>query len=166
MIRVNKVKFIPTYYLSDFVATYLLPVVISVPLYSRMCWALRPQHFPKKSGSASEVKCSTLLLVFVGHSNASLPSDSLANRRRVIKMLAICVVIFFVCYTPTAIHIILSFVHWTYVETNLSKLSGPMRALPSSGVQTWSISSRCCCQWPARSTHLSTLFIAPHFGRE
>ncbi|KAI1721569.1 7 transmembrane receptor (rhodopsin family) domain-containing protein [Ditylenchus destructor] len=71
----------------EFLSFYFVPCIIFVVLYSKVCcvlWAKNRQLYEEHSSSCE----------------LNARSDALAMRRSVVKMLVVCVSIYFICYSP------------------------------------------------------------------
>ncbi|KAF7638015.1 hypothetical protein Mgra_00002468 [Meloidogyne graminicola] len=140
----SKSKLWKIYKWSEFLLTYVLPIVISVLLYSRICrvlWStkgknvkenkteLKSNKYPNgrtikklletrfkeaisdvQRNTSSKMKVAPKEKVFHSFSNSEkiknnqlmniVSSANLNARRSVVKMLMLCVALFFLCYTP------------------------------------------------------------------
>ncbi|KAH7715267.1 CRE-NPR-15 protein [Aphelenchoides avenae] len=83
---------------AEFCTSYIFPIVVAVALYPRTCravWALDPGV----QGKSVKVVTGSKVL-----GDEFRPSDSYdQDRRQIVKMLIVCVIAFFVCYTPLVV---------------------------------------------------------------
>ncbi|KAH7711671.1 Protein NPR-15, partial [Aphelenchoides avenae] len=86
---------------TEFALSYVLPIALSVVLYTKICRVLwtKNQFLHKDKVSASKPSSSTEENGVVTKEK-SAEEAALASRRTVVKMLMVCVAVFFLCYTP------------------------------------------------------------------
>ncbi|KAI1702615.1 7 transmembrane receptor (rhodopsin family) domain-containing protein [Ditylenchus destructor] len=106
------------FWYAELLFTYFLPFLVSSLLYFKICrelWSSNPRVLHRRARCSEEegIRNST---------DASIKS-ALRSRKSVIKMLIICMVMFFICYTPMTILFFLVGVldwHVLYVELSMS----------------------------------------------
>ncbi|KAH7694746.1 Protein NPR-15 [Aphelenchoides avenae] len=98
----NRYPWYVFYQLFDFVMSYALPVVVSSVLYVKMLRALCPRRNAMLRSASGYADTSAS--VTPSDSQKSTRSDaSISSRKAVVKMLGVCILVFFVCYTPMAV---------------------------------------------------------------